>query len=297
MKKEYKKLISLILAVAAAGTASALLSACSGSNANTPDISTNSGTVPEEKTVTSPEPETTPEPKTTAEPPKLTLRIGSYNIKHGADASGELSLIGGVIKNAGLDIVGVQEVDYKTERVSGVDQPAALAAAAGMEYYKFARAIDYQGGEYGTLILSRYPIEEFTVTALESGSREGRSIGHAVINVDGVKVDFFNTHLSYEEKALRTAQFVKIKELLSDCTTYVLTGDFNTQDYSEFTVLGYGGMLNNAQRHYVTFPGNKSSIDNIVFSGNFKISKSGTVAESYSDHRMLWAELALSLGD
>lgn len=293
MKKEYKKLISLILAVAAVGVAPSLLASCNDTGTGKPhDTSSNTGDP------ASPSASEPTSAATTAEvTPALTLRVGSYNIKHGADASGSLSLIGNVIKDAELDIVGVQEVDYKTQRVDGADQPAQLAAAAGMKYYKFARAIDYKGGEYGTLILSRYPIKEFTVTQLETKGKEGRSIGHAVIDVNGTLIDFFNTHLSYEESSLRVAQFQVLKKLLSDCETYILTGDFNTDNYSEFSVLGYGGMVNNTRRHYVTFPGSDSSIDNIVYSANLKDVKSGTVSRAYSDHNMLWAELTMKPKD
>ena len=235
MKKEYKRLISLALAVAAVGMAPALLASCSGPTddktngsdapASTHDTATpapgtsdaspdttahmpestaadTSGTTTAapETTAASPEtttatPVTTPAaPGTTATAPvtepvtppaettaneeaPLTLRIGSYNIQHGALASGDLTLIGDVIKNARLDICGIQEVDLGTARVNGADQPALLAAAAGMEYYRFTRSIDYRGGEYGTLILSHYPIEEFTATKLYSGEKEGRAVG------------------------------------------------------------------------------------------------------------------------
>ena len=59
-----------------------------------------------------------------------TIRIGSYNIKHGADANLNLTTIANVIKSQNLDIVGVQEVDLRTKRANGIDQPRMLADAA-----------------------------------------------------------------------------------------------------------------------------------------------------------------------
>lgn len=302
MKKEYKRLISLALAVAAVGMAPALLASCSGptddkTNGSDAPASTHDTATPAPGTTAAvpvTEPVTPPAETTANEEAPLTLRIGSYNIQHGALASGDLTLIGDVIKNARLDICGIQEVDLGTARVNGADQPALLAAAAGMEYYRFTRSIDYRGGEYGTLILSHYPIEEFTATKLYSGEKEGRAVGHTVINVNGRRIDFFNTHLSYESRELRRVQFGELRGMLDDCGTYILTADFNTEDFGEFDALGYGALVNNRANRLVTFPGASTAIDNIVVSADIKPGACGTVRESHSDHYMLWSELTVA---
>ncbi len=238
---------------------------------------------------------TTAEPETTQEEVKMpkTIRIGSYNIKHAADAKLNLKTIAKVITDANLDIVGVQEVDLRTTRSNGIDQPRMLADAANMPYYVFVRGIDYQGGQYGTLILSKYPIVSSEVIPLESWDKEARSLGHAVIDIDGRQIDFFNTHLSFEDRTLRQQQFFEVSEKTDLCKDFILTGDFNTADFSEFTILG-GNLINNATRKYPTFPGSMSSIDNIVYSDSFKEIASGTVTQSYSDHYMLWAEFEIN---
>lgn len=302
MKKEYKRLISLALAVAAVGMAPALLASCSGptddkTNGSDAPASTHDTATPAPGTTAAApvtEPVTPPAETTANEEAPLTLRIGSYNIQHGALASGDLTLIGDVIKNARLDICGIQEVDLGTARVNGADQPALLAAAAGMEYYRFTRSIDYRGGEYGTLILSHYPIEEFTATKLYSGEKEGRAVGHAVINVNGRRIDFFNTHLSYESRELRRVQFGELRGMLDNCGTYILTADFNTEDFGEFDALGYGALVNNRANRLVTFPGASTAIDNIVVSADIKPGACGTVRESHSDHYMLWSKLTVA---
>lgn len=226
----------------------------------------------------------------TTEEPTMprTLRIGSYNIKHGADAGLDLAKIGAVIKAQDLDIVGLQEVDYKTKRSNGIDQPTVLAKAADMPYYVFVPAINYQGGKYGTLILSKYPIISSEIIQLTSWDKEGRALGHAVIDVDGYRLDFFNTHLSYEDTSLRKLQFEELAERIKVCENVILTGDFNTDDFTEFDVLG-GSLINNEHHRYPTFESG-SAIDNIVFSASFAEYSSGYVIESYSDHRLLWAE-------
>ena len=232
-------------------------------------------------------------PETTEEEVKMTLRIGTYNIKHGAEANLDLKTIAKVITDANLDIVGVQEVDYRTKRSNGIDQPRMIAEAAGMPYYVFVRGIDYQGGQYGTLILSKYPIVSSEVIPLESWDKEGRALGHAVIDVNGFQFDFFNTHLSYEDTALRKEQFFQVSEKTDLCKNFILTGDFNTADFTEFTIIG-ANLINHAARWYPTFPGGNSAIDNIVYTDCFKEIASGTVTQSYSDHYMVWAEFEIN---
>ncbi len=85
----------------------------------------------------------------------------TYNIHHGEGTDGKFDLerIAGVIKKASPDIVSLQEVDRKTARSKGVDQAQELARLTGMNL-AFGRAIDYQGGQYGNAVLTRFVIEK-----------------------------------------------------------------------------------------------------------------------------------------
>lgn len=218
-----------------------------------------------------------------------TLRVGSYNIRHGADVALDMSVIAADIKALDLDVVGIQEVDQLTERVGGLDTMRALSEASGYQYYGFAHAINYKGGEYGTAILSRYPIESFEVIPLESGSLEKRSCGHAVLNVDGVEFDFFNTHLSHEDGSIRALQIAQLAPILAECEAYIITGDFNTTVVSEFDAWSDTTFVN--RNTYPSFTPSGRAIDHIVMMGGWSIVESGMGPEGHSDHCMLWAEL------
>ncbi len=219
------------------------------------------------------------------------FRVGTYNICHASYADGDLSKIAEVIRQSGLDICGIQEVDLRTGRVGRCDQPAELARLSGLEYYRFAKAIDYDGGEYGTLILSRFPIRSFECIGLFSEGHEGRSVGHAVLELPERTLDFFNTHLAFEHDGIRQKQFEQLAALLSDSTDYVLTGDFNTDDFSEFDVLKANRMLNRPSRRVVTFPGSQSAIDNILVSASLSLGAPQIVKEAFTDHYMLWTTI------
>ena len=93
-------------------------------------------------------------------PVKYRLRVATYNIRAGADVDRDVSVIAEDIRALDLDVVGLQEVDICTKRSNLTDQLQTIAELAGYPFYRFTFCMDYQDGEYGTAILSRYPIME-----------------------------------------------------------------------------------------------------------------------------------------
>src|SRR5712692_11135736 len=90
---------------------------------------------------------------------KKALRVMTYNIHVGVGMDKKLDLqrIADVINREHPDLVGLQEVDRGVKRTEGLDEIAELARMTKMEY-AFAHNLDYQGGQYGVAILSRFPI-------------------------------------------------------------------------------------------------------------------------------------------
>ena len=220
----------------------------------------------------------------------ITLRVGSYNIKNGAQVGHDMSKIAADIIDLNLDIVGLQEVDICTNRAKGLDILKLLAEATGYQYYEFTKAIDFQGGGYGTAILSRYPIVFHESVMLETPSGyEQRAYGHAVIEVNGAKIHFFNSHLSYENTEIRAAQLAQLAKSTATCNGYILTADFNTDNLNEFKVFNDATLANPGK--YATFPSSSSAIDNIILAEGWEITDSGMLANNKSDHNLLWAEI------
>ncbi len=223
----------------------------------------------------------------------LALTVGSYNIKAGSLMGRDMSVFADDIVSLGLDIVGLQEIDKGTARSGGIDTARLLSEATGYKYYRFTRAIDYQGGQYGTAILSRHPIKSFETIALFSGDKEGRSVGHAVIDYGGIDIDFLNTHLSYESAALREKQFnqlaARLARALAERGAFILVGDFNTSNTSDFAVIKDSFLVNN--NAHATFPSTSGGIDNIVLSTGWSLLDAGMGPAGRSDHNMLWAKI------
>jgi len=176
------------------------------------------------------------------------LRVMSYNIHHGSgntectDVPGEpecaldLDAIAEVIRTHDADVVGLQEVDRFWRRSGTVDQPAYLARVLGMHYCYGPNLVHSPDGhstaphEYGTAILSRFPILECHNTLLPrvDVTTEQRGLLQAFINVRGVPVLFNNTHLQHTSAVERTVQAARVAELITPVNTpTVLVGDLN----------------------------------------------------------------------
>ena len=94
-----------------------------------------------------------------ASAPQPPLRVLTYNIHAGKDAGGvdNLERVAEIIRTNEADIVLLQEVDRMTTRSGGVDQFDELMRRTGL-HGAFGKSLDYQGGQYGIAILSRWPV-------------------------------------------------------------------------------------------------------------------------------------------
>lgn len=229
--------------------------------------------------------ESTAEEKT---PFSTDMVITNLNIKHGAEG---LDKVASAIREVSPDIMGLEEVDVNCSRSGCVDEPAELSRLTGLPYHAFSKAISLGNGEYGTAILSRYPIVSYETVKFDSGRNEGRSVGHAVINVEGLLFDVFVTHLSFEDRDVRKDQMKTIAAILAQCERYVLTGDLNCFDLEDISYLGAAYCVNRPDRRYGTFYRYSSFFpDNIAVSGEFTELSSGMSDTECSDHRLLYAK-------
>jgi endonuclease/exonuclease/phosphatase family metal-dependent hydrolase len=169
------------------------------------------------------------------EPEALEIRVLCYNIHHGRGTDDQIDLnrIARVIELAKPDLVALQEVDNRTERTDRVDQTAELAGLTGY-HGKFVKQIDYEGGEYGQAILSRYPISDVQSHWLPGvPDRDRRIVGVVQLSIGGQELSFATTHLHHINESFRVAQAQELNRLFSDSTRpVILAGDFNAEPAS-----------------------------------------------------------------
>ena len=229
------------------------------------------------------------------------ITIATYNIRHGHDVGLDFIRLADVIRSTKADLVGLQEVDMLTRRVKGKDTLCELAAATELPYAYFTSAMDYDGGRYGTAILSKYPLEFSETFELYSGGYEPRSVGVVELTLpDGTPLRLVNTHLCVESVEARAIQIKQIAyrcgELLKSDVPTVITGDFNTDDLAELEPFAEYGFetVNGTTTVYPTFRPDGAAIDHILYRRDqWKLDSCEMISSDTSDHNPLVCRLSI----
>lgn len=161
-----------------------------------------------------------------------TLRVLTYNIHHGEGVDGvfDLDRIAGVIRESRADLVALQEVDVRASRTGGVDQLDTLARLTGM-HGAFTPFMDFQGGQYGLAVLSRYPLDQTEPLVLPPGKHEPRSaLAATVVVPEFGTAKFVCLHFDWlDDDADRFMQAQALVRALDGEPRVILAGDFNDQ--------------------------------------------------------------------
>ncbi len=167
------------------------------------------------------------------------LKVMTYNIYGARLTNGDK--LGEVIKKYSPDFIVLQEVDKNTIRSNKRDVTEDIAKKLGYDYYYFQKTLDFNGGEFGISIISKYPIERYYTFELPSVGNEKRHLLGAQIskNVFGKSVTIINAHLNYQEniKAEETDEVLAVTDIFEGDVKF-LAGDFNmlptSENYSKY---------------------------------------------------------------
>ena len=168
----------------------------------------------------------------------ISLRVMSMNIRQGGEYAGNKSEpYSELIKKYSPDVVALQEVDYKTTRNGKRDWLNEVAMQTGMFPY-FCKSITYQGGGFGTALLSKYPFFKCEKTIFShKDTREDRATGWIYVQLPcGETVRVGVVHLSLETSQLTIQHFASINKAFfaEDTTTPALMiGDYNAANGSD----------------------------------------------------------------
>jgi endonuclease/exonuclease/phosphatase family metal-dependent hydrolase len=160
------------------------------------------------------------------------VRVLSFNILHGATTKGDFNLdvIAKVIKDADPDFVALQEVDYKTNRAKKYDLVTELGWRSKLAPL-FGKAMNFDGGEYGEGVLSRYTfLSSRNVSLPFTPGNEPRAALEVVATIaSNDTIAFVGTHLDHlRDEKDRVAQVKKINEVFSlNPYPTILVGDLN----------------------------------------------------------------------
>lgn len=238
----------------------------------------------------------------------MELRVMSYNIHHASPPSTkdsiDIAAIVNAISSQAPDLVALQEVDVNTRRSGTGNQAEMIAEKLGMYAY-FGKAIDFNGGEYGTAILSRFPISDpitYLLPKIEGPGSESRVLATAKVQLpSGQSILFGSTHLDHRgdpaSRLLQVTEILKIAE--KEQLPMIVAGDLNAKpDSKEMKLLGTKFSLSCTDCPN-TFPADEPdrSIDHIAFypKGKMEVRAHRVVEEALaSDHRPVFTLLRIS---
>jgi len=243
-----------------------------------------------------------------------TVRVLVYNIHAGKDAAGVDNLAGvaALVRDLRVDVALLQEVDQGTRRSGNVDQPAVLAQRTGY-HVAFGSALDYDGGEYGIAILSRWPITFDTLVHLPvdppqtraGGSREPRGALRADIATPYGSVTFFNTHIDASREETFRLQEARVVDSLVRAARatrplVLMGGDLNSTPESQVQQNLRASGLRDAfaecgRGSGFTFPSDSAikRIDYLYLSGAMRCTLAEVPATRVSDHLPLLIEVII----
>ncbi|MFC4119022.1 endonuclease/exonuclease/phosphatase family protein [Nonomuraea zeae] len=243
--------------------------------------------------------------------PGRQVRVATFNLHHaqGTDDRLDLERVAGVIRTGGADIVGLQEVDrHWSERSELADQAAWLAERLRM-HVVYGANLDLDpltGGaprrQYGTAILSRYPILDWENTLLPRyDGHEQRGLLRAQVQVRGVRVQVFNTHLQHNDANERLDQVRAIQPLVAAHEgPVVLTGDLNARPEApeiralSETLADTWSRAGSGDGFTHPATGPEARIDYVFTSADVEVRSATVVASDASDHLPLFADLVVS---
>jgi len=227
------------------------------------------------------------------------LKILSYNIKHGRGMDGRVDLkrTAEVIRSLSPDLVTLQEVDKNCTRSGSIDLAQELAGILKMEG-RFGKFMDFQGGQYGMAVLSRFPIISHQVHVLPRGA-EPRCALEARVNPGKSwgEIRLFGIHHDWTRENLRVTQCeALLKKFGKERGPVILSGDFNagrkSQSVRLLTASGFE-ILTNDQTN--TFPSDNPKVEiDFILSKNLNYTrfKHQVIEEKLaSDHRPVLVEL------
>ncbi len=230
------------------------------------------------------------------------MRVMSYNIHSGRNMDNVLDLesIGKVILKIQPDLCALNEVRMRTRDVFGREQARDLAKQTGMDW-RFGRAIDYNGGEYGNAMLSRFPIlssRTVPVPQLPEEEREQRyeprAVLECIVQTDQGPMQALTCHFGLSRREQEVAVETVLSMLREDMPS-VFMGDLNIAPDSDLIAKLRKRLCDTAENTPNTFSAREpyTKIDYIFVSPEISCGQMQTLDTLASDHLPVYADMCI----
>jgi len=217
--------------------------------------------------------------------PSNRFTVGTFNIGNlNKNSRPSASEIGEKIKAIGLDIVGMQEIDFndattKTRKISEV---------SGLNYFFHTNT------PAGVSIISKASLTNTRATTL-NGCGETRKLQKTTLKINGKNVSFYNAHISPNGSCTEgnKKQLEDVADIIkNDSSPWILVGDFNQGAECAYVNNLFGQYKVVHDENYGT-----SCTDMIIFPKNKGLrlisSKTYDTKTTLSDHNLVSATLEI----
>jgi endonuclease/exonuclease/phosphatase family metal-dependent hydrolase len=156
------------------------------------------------------------------------VRVVTWNIRGGVGLDGRFDLdrVVGLLKRTEPDIVALQEVDSRRAMPSGEHPFILLRNALGTHSIE-AKSIISADGEYGQILISRWPLDAIKIHDISVPGREPRRAIEAEVQAPCGRLRVVATHLglTFRERKNQTQALIDLARPLP--VTTIMMGDFN----------------------------------------------------------------------
>lgn len=157
------------------------------------------------------------------------VRIATYNVHScvGTDGRRDPERVARVIDELRADVVALQEMTYAADLAIETRSPVVLPVVSNYEHVLGPTHVRKEG-QFGNVVLSRFPIRDLARIDLSEKRREPRGALHVVLDAFGSDFHVIATHLGLRPGE-RRVQIERIVATVRDLSSeyFAVVGDFN----------------------------------------------------------------------
>jgi endonuclease/exonuclease/phosphatase family metal-dependent hydrolase len=247
------------------------------------------------------------------------LTVLTLNLAHGRkDALNQVFLsreavesnlveVAALLRDAGADVVALQEADGPSRWSGGFDHVATIAAQANYPWQSRGSHAKTWLFDYGTALLSRVPFTDHLDHAFRPSPpsmTKGLTLGQLAWRPDPeagpIHVDIVSVHLDFSRGGVRKQQVAEMAAVLSDRTNpMVVLGDFNSDWSSNDSVVTELARRCGMQVYrpmagdLATYPSSGRRLDWVLISDDLEFLRHEVLPHVVSDHHAVVATVGL----
>lgn len=242
----------------------------------------------------------------------MRLRVLTYNVHRcvGPDRHRSVERVAEVVRHHAPDVVCLQEVVWHAASPGDRADPRRLADLCGLPHGAVGLFRSVQGGAWGNVTLSRFPLEESEMldVSLRVRLRRTRGVLYTRVHAHRRSVHLFNLHLGlagFERSRQMDVVLGRAGEVAGDGSPVILAGDMNDWRNrlvrGDATAAGFTSpTCNHGDPGHATYPSREpvAALDKVFLRGPLRAVRSSVsrlaAARDASDHLPVLVDVELT---